>query len=272
MIIYKVTNIQNGRLYIGQTWRKLETRRAEHRRAAANILKTNPTLFHSALREFGTGNFTWEILEVCTSIDHCNEREKFYIKLLNTIHPNGYNATSGGHIDETMSESVRNKIANSMVIVHKDPEYQSKVYPKLKGLVPPNKGKTMSDEQKAKVSAAKKAIYADPAYINPNLGQKRTEEQKANIKAGQTGKMTSGDKWQEAHKDQYTEEVRKKMRQAKLGKKPANTKKVLCIETNEVFDGLSDAAKTLDVNRQSIFLQIKGKLKQVAGKYTFRYI
>src|SRR6266404_6035598 len=161
MIIYKVTNIQNGRLYIGQTWRKLEVRKAEHRRSAANILKTNPTLFHLALREFGSGNFIWEVLETCTSIDHCNEREKFYIKLLNTMYPNGYNSTTGGYMDETMAESIRNKIADSMVAVHKDPEYQARVYPKLKGRIPPNKGIAMSDEQKAKVSAAKKAVYAD---------------------------------------------------------------------------------------------------------------
>lgn len=84
--------------------------------------------------------------------------------------------------------------------------------------------------------------------------------------------MATGDKWQDAHKDQYTAEVREKMRQKKLGKKPANTKQVLCIETGQVFQGLTEASKELDVNRQSVYLQIKGKLKQVAGKYTFKYV
>lgn len=272
MIIYKVTNTTNGKAYIGQTWRKLNVRKSEHHRASANILKSNPTLFHLALREFGTANFVWEVLEICTSINHCNEREKFYIKLLGTLEPGGYNSTTGGQMDETMTEKVRNKIAESMILVHKDPKYQKTVYPKLKGLVPPNKGVAMSKEQKAKVSAARRAVHKDPTYINPNVGQKRTDEQKANIRKGQEGRMAQGDKWQEAHKDQFTDEVREKMRQKKLGKKPKNTKQILCIETGQIFEGLTDAAKALDVNRQSIYLQIKGKLKLVAGRYTFKYV
>ena len=111
MIIYKVLNIKTGFLYIGQTLRDLKIRKAEHHRSAANILKTNPTIFHLALRQFGTASFEWTILEICNSLEHLNEREKFYIKELNTVHPLGYNQTTGGHMDETMSEEVRDRIS-----------------------------------------------------------------------------------------------------------------------------------------------------------------
>lgn len=272
MLIYKVTNNKTGKSYIGQTCRTLEIRKSEHLQSASNIRKTKyPTPLHTAIRENGKTEFTWEILEMCASLTHLNEREKFYIKLLNTKVPNGYNQTTGGAMDESMSEDIRDRISESMAKVHQDPAYRAKVYPKLKGLIPPNKGIPMSDAQKAKVSAAKKATYADPTYINPNVGQKRTEEQKARIKAGQEGKMPLGEVWAEAHKDQYTPEVRAKMRAKKLGKKPANTKKIQCIESGIIYEGLTDASKALNVNRQSIWLQIKGKINK-AGGLTFKFI
>ncbi len=271
MVIYKVTHTKTGKAYIGQTIRDFKNRKAEHLRAAANVADVkNPAPLHADISRYGSGEFSWEILEECSSCDHMNERERFYIKLLNTLAPDGYNQTIGGYIDGSMSVAVREKIAKAVVELHKDPEYQAKVYPKLKGLVPPNKGIPISDAQKAKIGAARKAVYADPTYVNPNIGQKRTAEQKERIREGQKGNMATGDAWQAAHKDQYTPEVRAKMREKKLGKKPANTKLIECIETGQVFNGLTDASQALGINRQSIYLQIKGTIKAAGGKH-FRY-
>lgn len=271
MIIYKVINVQNGKIYVGQTIRDLKTRKSEHLRAASNLKWfTHPSAFHVAISEHGSGSFEWEVLEVCSSVTHLNEREKFYIKLL-ASQVKGYNQTTGGAMDETMSEEIRHRIAESMHKVHQDPAYRAKVYPKLKGLTPPNKGVPMTAEQRAKVSAAKLAVYRDPTYVNPNKGQVRTEEQKANIRKGQEGNMAKGEEWQQAHKDQYTAEVRAKMRAAKLGKKPANTKRVMCVETGQIFNGLMEASKALSIQKQSIWLQIKGKLNRAGGK-TFKYV
>lgn len=274
MIIYKVTNNTNGMSYIGQTVRLLTVRKAEHLRAASNVTDVkHPMPVHLAINEFGSANFSWEILETCESKTHLNMRERFYIKLLNTEVPNGYNQTIGGAIDESMSAAVRLKISDSMVELHKDPAYQASMYPKLKGLVPPNKGVAMSDAQKTKVSAAKKAAYADPNYINPNIGQKRTGQALKNVQEGHKRRsMPKGDAWIAAHKDQYTPEVREKMRQKKIGKKPKNTKKIQCVETGQIFQGLTETAKALDINRQSVYLQLKGKLRAVGGKYTFKYV
>lgn len=274
MIIYKATNSKDGTAYIGQTLRTLSQRRAEHLRAGANVKDVKyPSPFHLAISTAGSGSFTWEVLEECTSCIHMNEREKFYIKLLNTMVPNGYNQTTGGSMDDTMSEEVRERIADSMVAVHQDPAYQARVYPKLKGLVPPNKGVPMSAAQKVKVGSARKAAYEVPGYVNPNVGQKRTGEALENLHKSykETRQLPKGEEWTEAHGEQYTPEVRAKMRAAKLGKKPANTRKVECVETGQIFDGLMEAAKALGIQKQSIWLQIKGKLKHAGGK-TFRYL
>lgn len=272
MLIYKITNVRNGKIYIGQTTRNLKIRKAEHFQVANNIKRiVHPTPLQLALREEGRAAFEWEVLEVCTDCGHLNEREKFYIKLLNSQIPNGYNQTIGGHMDGEMSEEIRDKIAESVKALHADPEYQARIYPKLKGLVPPNKGVPMTDAQKAKVSSALKAMHADPEYVNPNLGATRTEEQKANIRAGQEGNMATGEAWHQAHDGQFTPEVKAKMRAAKVGKKPANTIKIQCVESGVIYSGLTDAAKGENAPRQSIWLQLKGKLKSAGGK-TFRYL
>lgn len=174
-------------------------------------------------------------------------------------------------MDESMSEEIRQRIANSVSALHKDKKYTDNLYYKLKGKVPYNKGSTISDEQKAKIGKARKAAYADPSYVNPNTGTKRTAEQLENLREGYKKRsLPKGLAWTEAHGDQYTPEVREKMRQAKLGKKPANTKQVECIETGQVFNGLTEAGTSLGINRQSIYMQIKGKLKSAGGKH-FRY-
>lgn len=273
MIIYKATNKKTHLSYVGQTLRDLKFRKAEHLRRAQQADRTRPTIFHKAISEYGSGEFEWTILEVCSSLEQLNEREKFYIKLLNTQSPNGYNQTTGGHMDSTMSEEIRNRIAEGVRKKHQDPVYTTKLYPKLKGRTPPNKGIPMSNEQKAKVSSARKAVYADPNYINPNIGTIREGQALENVRKGhKRRKMPKGQAWIDAHKDQYTLEVRARMREAKKGKKPSNTKQVHCNETNQTFNGLTEAALALGVNRQSIYLQIKGKLVKVANKYTFKYI
>lgn len=262
-----------GKCYIGQTCRTMEIRRREHLNAASNISRSvHPTPLHLAISMEGSGNFAWEILETCLDATELNIRERYYIRLFNSKEPTGYNQTIGGHMDGAMSESIRERISESVSALHKDPEYQSRVYPKLKGRSPPNKGVPMSEGQKIKVGAARKAAYEVPGYVNPNVGQKRTGEALDNLhEAYKTRELPTGDAWNKAHADQYTEEVRLKMRKAKLDKKPANTKKVLCIETGIVYAGLTDASIGTGANRQSIYLQIKGKIKATKGLH-FKYV
>ena len=49
-----------------------------------------------AMRECGLENFTIEIIERCENQIELNEREKFWIKVLNSKSPNGYNLSNGG--------------------------------------------------------------------------------------------------------------------------------------------------------------------------------
>lgn len=135
----------------------------------------------------------------------------------------------------------------------------------------PSRPKEVSEDTRKKLSEVALARYSDPGYINPNVGQKRTGQALANLHAAyEKRELPTGVEWDAAHGAQYTAEVRAKMRAAKLGKKPSNTKKIECIETGQVFEGLTEASKALGINRQSIHLQLKGKLKSAGGKH-FRH-
>jgi group I intron endonuclease len=58
-IIYKVTNLTNGKVYIGQTVRTLHQRKNSHIR---DLKKNMDIVFHHALRKYGIDNFNWEII------------------------------------------------------------------------------------------------------------------------------------------------------------------------------------------------------------------
>ena len=85
--IYKITNIQNGKVYIGQS-RHIYRRWTEHKCDAKD--ENNPTLLYKAFRKYGEQNFKFEVLEEC-SPNNLTDRENYWIYHYNTLSPNGYN-------------------------------------------------------------------------------------------------------------------------------------------------------------------------------------
>lgn len=90
-VIYKVTNLINKKVYIGQTI-DLEQRKRNHKSESYNQKSSGyKYAFHSAIRKYGWDNFTWEILEETTDdLDEMNNREQYCCSLLNNINV-GYN-------------------------------------------------------------------------------------------------------------------------------------------------------------------------------------
>lgn len=90
--IYKITCSGNNKSYIGQSVsikRRWRDHLAELRRGAHynNYLQ-------NAFNKYGEESFSFEILELCPQ-SKLNEREQFYIKLLDTFQ-NGFNCDLGG--------------------------------------------------------------------------------------------------------------------------------------------------------------------------------
>jgi group I intron endonuclease len=94
MIIYKVTNTVNGKIYIGQTIRPLDVRKWQH--ISDRRHNRDFSYFHQALNKYGKESFEWQILEHCDSKEELDEMEFHYIKQYNTFRPGGYNLTTGG--------------------------------------------------------------------------------------------------------------------------------------------------------------------------------
>lgn len=91
MIIYKITNKINGKIYVGQTINSLQRRIAHYRG------ETDDRPIVNALQKYGMNNFIFEIIDKAASIEDLNEKEIFWIKKLNSTDRSiGYNIREGG--------------------------------------------------------------------------------------------------------------------------------------------------------------------------------
>lgn len=129
MIIYKITNLVNSKIYIGQTINSIEKRWARH--TWATTKKRNAMAITSSIIKYGEDNFIIEQIDTANSIDELNEKEIYYIELYNSLSPNGYNISPGGG-NRIMSEETKLKL---LMI---------------------NKGRKASDETRKKLSESHK--------------------------------------------------------------------------------------------------------------------
>ena len=90
--IYKITNKENGKVYIGQS-NDCERRIKEH--TYPNRYK-NGYPIDVAIHKYGKEHFTYEIIEEC-SIDELNEREMYWITFYQSHTHKGYNCGPGGN-------------------------------------------------------------------------------------------------------------------------------------------------------------------------------
>jgi len=87
-VIYKITNLKNGKSYIGRTSRGLHQRKQEHIYAS----RRNPiSAISEAINKHGEDNFKFEIISRYLDPSELPENEALFISKLNTISPNGYN-------------------------------------------------------------------------------------------------------------------------------------------------------------------------------------
>jgi len=184
MFIYSITNIINGKQYIGKTIKSLQDRWIGHYNDA--ISGRLDTHFSRAIRKYGKDNFVVEKIEECSSNDELSNKEKFWISELNTF-SNGYNSTEGGDggiPGFNHSEKTKQKISNSRKGMFFSKEHKKALSKAHKGLHTGSKngmygkkgvknhryGIPRSDEVKKKISESKKVkinqYSLDGYYIN----------------------------------------------------------------------------------------------------------
>jgi len=111
MIVYKVTNIVNGKIYVGQTTRDLSLRISEHKHGKERADRKNSPLY-LAFQKYGFENFTFEVIHKSFTMDELNFKEQEFIKIYNCVSPNGYNLALGGS-NRASSPETRQKMSKS---------------------------------------------------------------------------------------------------------------------------------------------------------------
>lgn len=91
--IYKITNLENGRCYIGQTRQAFKERWRTHLKRGVKAEPGTQNKLYAAMWEDGAENFTFEVLATCAP-EELNEKERDYIAL---YHADtwGYNGNVG---------------------------------------------------------------------------------------------------------------------------------------------------------------------------------
>jgi len=145
MVIYKTTNLVNGKIYVGQSIHDNET------------YLGSGTYIKIAIRKYGRENFKREIIERCKSKEELNDRELFWIKNLNSIDRTvGYNVSLTP--DGIYSETSRNRQKSFLGRKHTD-ETKNKIRNALTG-----KKKTESHIKKIKDRSYDKSFMKTDEY------------------------------------------------------------------------------------------------------------
>ncbi len=152
MIVYRITNRVNGKVYIGKTVHTLVQRWKWHLAdARGNRYQTH---FYKALRKYGPEAFTIEILYQAKTKFELSRMETFFIVLHQSYRAeNGYNGTLGGD-----GAAVGNKCAvGKRTLEQRQRMSEVAKASFLLGREPWNKGKTgfnKSSETRTKLAAA----------------------------------------------------------------------------------------------------------------------
>ena len=95
--IYKIQNLINDSVYIGQTVKAVEKRFQQHRNNYDKPYFSQLTLY-KAFKKYGLENFSFEVIEEVSN-ELLDEREKYWIDYYDS-YKNGYNMTLGGRLIE----------------------------------------------------------------------------------------------------------------------------------------------------------------------------
>lgn len=218
--IYLITNIKNGKQYVGQTQRSIEERWSEHVRKAKNHDNHH---IGNAILKYGSKDFKIEEIGEASSQEKLDLLEIKTISRLNTMRPNGYNLTEGG-LGGSPSIETKEKIRQSKLGA-KNPNYQKiwteeereHLSKKTSGENNPFYGKKHSTETKKRLSEVAKS-----REVHPRLGKKASEETKAKLRKSWTeGKAKRSGENHHLFGKSHSEETRRKISEAhkKLEKK-----------------------------------------------------
>lgn len=157
--IYKITNLIDGKVYIGQTV-NYNKRKKRHLSSLKNGNHHNKHL-QRAFDKHGEDSFKIELIKKC-NIEELDKLERYYIKELDACnHDKGYNMMYGGQRYRNFTKEVRLKMSEAGKGRKFTDEHKKKI-----GLA--HKGRKLSQEHIIKISATKKKTKIHCGEKNPN--------------------------------------------------------------------------------------------------------
>lgn len=243
--IYKITNLLNGKIYVGQSI-DIDERFLAHKREP-------PPKMHEDVELFGWENFEFEVLEEC-SREVLNDRENFYIEKLNPEY-NTIKKHNWTHTPETCE-----KIRQAKLGSHHTEESCEKMSESRKGV-------TLSEEHKEKCrqkSIGNKSRSRGVICIETGI-----EYENAKIAAQAVGLKSpsaissvlrginvtaAGYHWKYADDEKGAER---------------RNKPVICVETNEIFPTIQAASEHTGESTTVISRVLKGQV--ISAGYHWKY-
>lgn len=155
--IYKITNILNNKIYIGQTTNP-DYRWYQHR-SYANSDSKYKQYIHSAMAKHGIENFIFEIIDFGLNHWHADCLEENYIKIYDSRNKQlGYNIKPGGNTSPHSEETKQKQ--------------REATFKQIAEKGHPATGRVVTEEEKEK---HRKARLENPLEYTPELRQRMSE-------------------------------------------------------------------------------------------------
>lgn len=230
--IYLTTNLVNGKQYIGQHKGELND---SYFGSGTNITK--------ALIKYGRQNFKKDIIKVCESREEADKWEQYYINKFNAVeNDNFYNLQEGGTGGDGWRACQR--------WMQSHPEEAKRIYE--------NNTQNLKKQIKEHPEEYQKQVLIPLLEGSKKYWKEHPEEQHDLMLKVNAAK----EKWQQEHPEEHQKQVEAWRRAGS----EANSQKVRCITTNEVFESQSAAARFYGIPQTNISKCLRGERKS-AGKH-----
>lgn len=250
MDIYKITDLTNGKIYIGKTKRTIEERLKEHINKALREKEKSNMPICRAIYSHGAENFIIESLYSSNDIYDITEKENLFINKYSAIDKEiGYNGLPGGGGIIDFSPETKKRLSESgkKRIKERNPFY----------------GKHHSDEQKKKWTIKRKGLKGKPC--SKKTKQIISEKLK--------------EKWKnEEFRNKILNGIKKNPPKRISGEGNKRNLEVKCIELNKIFPSLKIAQDELNkmfpdknFSRTNISNVCRGK-KHTHNGFTFEFV